>query len=169
MSRSNRSGRRMDIAGAGFLSGGLALALTLAVPHANADKNKKKAGAEVPAVIALDKKFKGDLPITQLTEDEAIVHALNRLAYGPRPGDVEHIRQMGLAKWIDQKLAPDSINDSALDKHLEKYPTLKMSPKQLLDMYPPPNQAAKQAGLTRQEYQEQMKEKRQDAMAQAMK
>ena len=96
------------------------------------------------------------------------MHALNRLAYGPRPGDVERIREMGLAKWIDQQLDPDSINDSALDKRLEKYSTLKMSSKQLLDTYPQPNQAAKQAGLTRQEYQEQMKEKRQDAMAQAM-
>ncbi|MFI5098882.1 MAG: hypothetical protein ACHQT6_12985, partial [Candidatus Acidiferrales bacterium] len=40
------------------------------------------------------------LPITELSADEAILHALNRLAYGPRPGDIERVRQMGLAKWI---------------------------------------------------------------------
>ena len=44
-----------------------------------------------------DSVFKG-LPIIELSEDEAIHHALNRLAYGPRPGDIERIRQMGLAK-----------------------------------------------------------------------
>src|SRR5579864_6242279 len=54
-----------------------------------------------------DKKVKQDsalkgLPITELSADEAILHALNRLAYGPRPGDVERVRQMGLAKWIEQ-------------------------------------------------------------------
>src|SRR5215470_17639222 len=43
---------------------------------------------------AKDKKPKQDpalkgLPITELSADEAILHALNRLAYGPRPGDVE--------------------------------------------------------------------------------
>ena len=53
-----------------------------------------------------DKKAKPDvalkgLPITELSADEAILHALNRLAYGPRPGDVERVRQMGLAKWIE--------------------------------------------------------------------
>src|SRR5579863_4800638 len=166
--------RRLDVLGAFFLTAvvacGLAALLTTSAPNAiaatdNTDNEKLASNRTAPG---LDKKFKGDLPITDLTQDEAIVHALNRLAYGPRPGDVERIRQMGLAKWIDQQLDPDSINDSALDKRLEKYPTLKMSSKQLLDMYPPPNQAARQAGLTRQEYQEQMKEKRQDAMAQAM-
>ena len=58
--------------------------------------NKDDAKKNPPAKIVLDKKFKGSLPITELTEDEAILHALNRLAYGPRPSDVEHIRQMGL-------------------------------------------------------------------------
>ena len=56
---------------------------------------------------SLDKKFKGKLPITELTEDEAILHAMNRLAYGPRPGDVEYVRQIGLEKWIEQQLHPE--------------------------------------------------------------
>ena len=50
--------------------------------------------AAIPAAAAKDKKPKQDpalkgLPITELTVDEAILHAMNRLAYGPRPGDVE--------------------------------------------------------------------------------
>jgi hypothetical protein len=59
--------------------------------------------AAIPAAAAKDKKPKQDpalkgLPITELTVDEAILHALNRLAYGPRPGGIERVRQMGLAK-----------------------------------------------------------------------
>src|SRR5215469_10759169 len=57
----------------------------------------------------LDPALKG-LPITELNADEAILHALNRLAYGPRPGDIERVRQMGLAKWIEQQLNPNSIH-----------------------------------------------------------
>ena len=72
---------------------------------------------------------------------------------------------MGLEKWIDQQLDPDSIDDSALDARLEKYPTLKMSSKQLLEEFPQPNQAAKQQGVTKEDFQEQMQEKRRDAMA----
>ncbi len=84
------------------------------------------------------------LPVTELSADEAILHALNRLAYGPRPGDIERIKQLGLAKWIDQQLNPKSIDDSAVEARLSVYPTLKMSNAQLLADYPRPKQAAKQ-------------------------
>src|SRR5690348_15053461 len=95
---------------------------------------------------AKDKKPKQDpalkgLPITELSEDEAILHALNRLAYGPRPGDIERVRQMGLAKWIDQQLNPNSIDDKAVEVRLENLPTLRMSSARLLAEYPQPKQA----------------------------
>lgn len=106
----------------------------LLAPGAGADKHKKDKSGE--ATVSLDKKFKGRLPITELTEDDAIFHALNRLAYGPRPGDVERVRQLGLEKWVDQQLDPDSIDDSALNVRLEKYPTLRMSSRQLLERFP---------------------------------
>jgi uncharacterized protein (DUF1800 family) len=52
----------------------------------------------------------------------AIEHALNRLAYGPRPGDVERVKQIGLSVWIDQQLRPDAIDDSALKARLPEQP-----------------------------------------------
>jgi len=112
-------------------------------------------GLEVSAVAAIpesakDKKLKQDasvkgLPITELSADEAILHALNRLAYGPRPGDVERVRQLGLAKWIDGQLNPSALDDKALEARLESYPTLRMSSARLLSEYPQPKQAEKQA------------------------
>src|SRR6516165_9164609 len=108
------------------------------------------------AAKSTDKKSKQDsvlkgLPITELSAEEAIQHALNRLAYGPRPGDVEHIRQTGLAKWIDQQLNPKSIDDSAVEVRLKAYPTVRMSTAQLLAEYPNPKQAAKPAAQPKQE------------------
>jgi uncharacterized protein (DUF1800 family) len=102
------------------------------------------------AVPAKDKKIKQDaalkgLPITELSADEAILHALNRLAYGPRPGDVERVRQMGLAKWIEQQLNPNAIDDRAAEARLEQFPTLRMTTAKLLAEYPQPKQAEKQA------------------------
>ncbi|HXX43907.1 MAG TPA: DUF1800 domain-containing protein [Candidatus Acidoferrales bacterium] len=159
--------RLREVASGAFLAiavAATAIAITaVGAPNVRADKHKSPpANADTAAV---DKKFKGHLPVTELTENEAIVHALNRLAYGPRPGDVERIRQMGLEKWIDQQLNPDSIADSALDQRLEKYPTLKKSSKQLLDEFPPPALAAKQEGVTKEEYKAQIQEKRRAAMA----
>ncbi|MGA8871305.1 MAG: DUF1800 domain-containing protein [Candidatus Acidiferrales bacterium] len=164
----SRGARRLDAAGSAFLLATLAamLAGVLAIASpASAGKNDTKSGDDSSHSLKLSKKFKGKLPITQLTEDEATLHALNRLGYGPRPGDVARVEQMGLDKWIDQQLDPDSIDDSSLDERLEKYPTLKMLSQQLLEEFPPPAQAAKKGGETKEEYKQQMQEKRRDAMS----
>src|SRR5271165_3494520 len=115
---------------------GMDIPSAAAAPAPNsADKSKK---------LKQDSALKG-LPISELSTDEAVMHALNRLAYGPRPGDVERIKQMGLAKWIDQQLNPNSIDDKALQARLENYPTLAMSTTQLIADYPQPKQAEKLA------------------------
>src|SRR5882762_9760708 len=124
---------------AAVLSFACVFSLTLELP----------AAAAIPAA-AKDKKPKADpalkgLPITELSSDEAILHALNRLAYGPGPGDVERVRQMGLAKWIEQQLNPNSIDDKAMEARLQDYPTLRLSTAKLIDEYPQPKQAEKQA------------------------
>src|SRR5882724_4678637 len=116
-------------------------------------------------VSAKDKKPKQDpllkgLPISELSPEEAILHALNRLAYGPRPGDEERVRQMGLAKWIEEQLNPGAIDDKAVEARLQNYPTLRLSTAKLIDEYPQPKQAAKLAGLTKEEFKAQQVEKR---------
>src|SRR5271156_7100508 len=160
----------LDTAGAALLgvtiAAMLAALILIAAPNASADRHDKApANTDVTASNA---KFKGHLPITELTEDQAILHALNRLAYVPRPGDVERIRQMGLEKWIDQQLHPESIDDSVLDKRLESYPTLNMSSRKLLEQFPPPNQAARQQGLTLEQYKDQQIANRKQALAQML-
>jgi uncharacterized protein (DUF1800 family) len=44
-----------------------------------------------------------------LAPEQQAVHVLNRLAFGPRPGDVERVTQMGVQNWIDQQLHPEAI------------------------------------------------------------
>jgi len=66
------------------------------------------------------------------------IHVLNRLTFGPRPGDVDRIRAMGIDPWIDQQLHPDSIDDSSLDARLAPYRTLRMDTKQIAENFPPP-------------------------------
>ncbi|MGC2530771.1 MAG: DUF1800 family protein [Candidatus Acidiferrum sp.] len=132
-------------------------------------------GVDLPAFSATplptkNKKPKYDpvlknLPITELSEDEAILHALTRLAYGPRPGDVERVKQMGLAKWIDEQLDPSSIDDKALDARLEDFPTLKMSSAKLIEEYPRPKQVEKQASQRAQAQIEQDQQRRSDVAA----
>jgi uncharacterized protein (DUF1800 family) len=181
----SRMGKRLDPAGAALLASAVGVMLALValfaigVPYANASDDSASMASDSPVLhgalvgehsksIALDKKFKGKLPIIELTEDEAIMHAMNRLGYGPRPGDVERIRKMGLEKWIDQQLHPDSIDDSALDQRLQRYPTLNLPAKKLIQEYPQPGQVIKKEGITKEEYAQRIKEKQRDAESQVI-
>jgi uncharacterized protein (DUF1800 family) len=78
------------------------------------------------------------IPRASLGEDERILHALNRLGFGPRPGDLERVRGMGLATYVEQQLHPEMIDDSRVELLLEDSRTLYMTPAELLTEYPPP-------------------------------
>ena len=57
---------------------------------------------------------------------KAITHVLNRIGFGPRPGDVERVQEMGLSAYIDQQLHPERIADPAMDARLTEFETLSM-------------------------------------------
>lgn len=70
--------------------------------------------------------------------DSAIVHVLNRLTYGPRPGDVERVKAMGLQRWIDQQLTPARIDDGPLEARLKRLETLTLDPQAIQRDYSGP-------------------------------
>jgi uncharacterized protein (DUF1800 family) len=73
--------------------------------------------------------------IRELPADQQIIQALNRLTFGPRPGDVLKVRAIGLDKWIDQQLHPERINDSAIDRFVARYPAINQDQDDLLAQY----------------------------------
>jgi uncharacterized protein (DUF1800 family) len=141
---------------AGLAATFFAVSFTFAAPYLFAGKDKKNKSADSSRALI-------GLPVHELNEDEAILQALNRLGFGPRPGDLERVKQMGLQKWIDQQLRPDSINDSALDARLDRFPTLKMSSAKLVDEFPPPQVAARREGISIEEYRKQQQERARSA------
>jgi len=62
---------------------------------------------------------------------DEIVHVLNRITFGPRPGDVEAVQKMGLHHYIEQQLHPEMIDDSAVEQQVAGFDLLQMSPQQL--------------------------------------
>ncbi|MGH9512318.1 MAG: DUF1800 family protein [Terriglobales bacterium] len=76
--------------------------------------------------------------VPQMGEHKRAVHALNRLTFGPRPGDIERVSAMGVDKWIDEQLHPSKIDDSKLEARLAQFPTLQMSTRQIIQNFPPP-------------------------------
>jgi len=64
-------------------------------------------------------------------DDAAIVHVLSRTGFGPRPGDVERVKSLGLQRYIDEQLHPERIPDSAIASRLAGLTTLGMSSQQI--------------------------------------
>ena len=72
---------------------------------------------------------------SKLTERQRALHALNRLAFGPRPGDVEAVLKDGVDRWIEQQLHPESIPDRAVDARINLLPTMTLSNAQIVKTY----------------------------------
>jgi len=78
--------------------------------------------------------------IVQMTNSEKTLHALNRLAFGPRPGDLQTLDETGLKKWIEEQLHPESIPENPdLEAKLLPLETLRMSSLEMVRKYPPNN------------------------------
>ncbi len=93
----------------------------------------------VPQLVA-KKKDKAD---TTQNEQKRAVQALNRLTFGPRPGDVQQVSAMGVDRWIDLQLHPEKIPDDAIEARLAPFRTLRMSSKEIVEEFPD-NQMIKQ-------------------------
>lgn len=102
----------------------LCLSLACAVPQLLAKKKDKttEAGAN---------------------EQKRAVQALNRLTFGPRPGDIQQVTAMGVDRWIDLQLHPEKIPDAAVEARLAPFRTLRMSSKEIVEEFPD-NQMIKQ-------------------------
>jgi uncharacterized protein (DUF1800 family) len=68
-------------------------------------------------------------------DPQEIIHVLNRITFGPRPGDVEMVEKMSLANYIDQQLHPESIDDSAVDQQVQQLDIVEMSSPQLATLF----------------------------------
>jgi uncharacterized protein (DUF1800 family) len=106
----------------GALTGGVAPALGAGAPHGvHAAPEPPPRGA--PA----------------LAGDARILHVLNRLAFGPRPGDVERVRAVGVEAWIERQLHPETLDDASTDRALATLPSLRLSIPEALRDYPRPD------------------------------
>jgi uncharacterized protein (DUF1800 family) len=76
--------------------------------------------------------------VHQIEGQERVLHALNRLTFGPRPGDVAGVEKMGLERWFELQLNPQKIDDSALEARLAAYPAMNLPLAELERKFPGP-------------------------------
>jgi uncharacterized protein (DUF1800 family) len=75
----------------------------------------------------------------ELTIREQASHVLNRLAFGPRPGEVDRVVSGGIDRWIEQQLRPERVADRDAERLLAAFPALRQTGAELLRDYPPRN------------------------------
>ena len=77
--------------------------------------------------------------------DQAITHLIDRVTFGARPGDVEHVRAIGVERYLDEQLHPDRLDDSGLTARLAAFETLRMSSSRIAQEFEMPLQQARRA------------------------
>src|SRR6185436_10502894 len=92
--------------------------------------------ATMAGVLALSTDFavaqKSGVP--SKPDDRTVAHVLNRIGFGPRPGDIARVQQVGLAAYIEQQLHPERIADGALAARLSEFPTLGLKTSELAEI-----------------------------------
>jgi uncharacterized protein (DUF1800 family) len=74
--------------------------------------------------------------------DPKVLHVLNRLSFGPRPGELEAVEQLGVEGYLQQQLHPESIpQPQALTNQLAQLETLNLTSRQLFEQISPPKMA----------------------------
>lgn len=95
-----------------------------------------------PSIIPVAAQKRASVPV--LTEDQRIVHVLNRLGFGPRPGDVERVKAMGLETYIDRQLSPEKIVDTVAENKIKDFNVLNMTTAELYEKFPQPGRLLRQ-------------------------
>ena len=108
----------------------LVLASAALLAGAPIGASAQKSGAKSPPKTVIARSDVRELPA-----DQQIIQALSRLTFGARPGDVHHVRSIGLDNWIDRQLHPEKINDDAMNAFVSRYSALSQDQNDLLRQY----------------------------------
>ena len=95
-------------------------------------------GLQPMVAEAAVKKIVAPTKVAEIEGQARVLHALNRLTFGPRPGDVAAVGKMGLSKWFEQQLNPATIDDSAMEARLAQYPAMNLPLAELERKFPGP-------------------------------
>jgi uncharacterized protein (DUF1800 family) len=93
----------------------------------------------VPQLLAT-KKGNQEKQVPSASDQRRALHVLNRLTFGPRPGELQQVMATGVDQWIELQLHPERIDDSALSSRLEPLRTVRMGTKEIVQDFPDPQE-----------------------------
>ena len=81
----------------------------------------------------------------QLSEEQKVIHILNRTTFGPTREEVQRVHRMGIRAYLDEQLHPERISDAVVEEKLAGLKTMRLSSRELIELYPTPRQAKQRA------------------------
>lgn len=120
----------------------LACLLALSTPLSLAQNSKKNGKTK-------------ESPTSRLSEEQKAIHLLDRISFGPRPGDVEAVKKLGWEKYLDAQLHPERLTDQVAEEKLKAIESIHLNNAELARYYPPPQvlrEALKSKGLDMPEF-----------------
>ena len=81
-----------------------------------------------------------------LTQEQKVIHFLNRTSFGPTREAVQRVNRIGIRTYLDEQLRPERISDSLVEEKLAALKTMRLSSRELVELYPPPQVARTQTG-----------------------
>ncbi len=77
----------------------------------------------------------------ELSQDQKVIHILNRISFGPRADEIREANRVGIQNYLHQQLQPDTISDALVENKLAHFKTIRLTSRDLYELYPPPKQA----------------------------
>jgi uncharacterized protein (DUF1800 family) len=87
---------------------------------------------------------------TPLTQEQKVIHFLNRTGFGPTREAVQKVNQMGIPAYLEEQLHPERISDTLAEERVAGLKTMRLSSRELIELYPPPKQATGQGKMAQQ-------------------
>src|SRR2546428_13400745 len=81
----------------------------------------------------------------RLTDEQKVIHFLNRTSFGPMREEVQEVNRMGMRAYLDEQLHPERISDTVVEEKLAGLKTMRLSSRELIELYPTPQQAKQRA------------------------
>jgi uncharacterized protein (DUF1800 family) len=79
-----------------------------------------------------------------LTHEQEVIHFLSRTSFGPTQEEVQRVNRLGIGGYLDEQLRPEKITDTSIEEKLAGLKTMRLSSRELIELYPPPKQAKQQ-------------------------
>jgi len=90
---------------------------------------------------------------TPLTREQKVIHFLNRTSFGPTREDVQKVISLGIQAYLEEQLNPETLSDALVEEKLAHLKTMRLSSRELIELYPLPRQPAGQQMMGQQQMQ----------------